>query len=759
MISGLVRSGSMKMKLLIYLTLLSSVPVALMGWFSAAYSGRTITKQTYQMNASALRSLENEMNGEFRKLDNLMLQYSFQYSAFLPYVRKDLSYTNYAMVWDLNNILTNLRSGLEHVAEVDFYNIPYGKILTSSGLILSEDEFQDPKVLEQARTAAHGTWINTRKDINARLQGDLLAYTRPVQDKQTSKVEGVVIVYLNAASVSRSLLSSGGTGTEYLVLDRSGTTMLDSDPSRIGQSLKGTELFRRLAAGEQASSWEFRDKVRGVQSLVNVRYSDYRDWYYVSAVPLKLLTAPSDRLTYMLWSISLGLILLALILAVAASQSLYSPIQRLTKRIFGTSSWNGANELGSIASYIESVEKDNRTLQQDIRTYMEDAKTYAVFQLLLGNVKNQHDPQLLDFGEGTVALYLIELDRLYLDRHYSRNDRFLYYFAVQNMTDELLREDGKLKIIMVRPGLIAVILETEGGQDSRALRERATRLLEAIRSYLKLPCVISASYAAGGLQGLGDAYADGTKALRYSFVYGHNQVILCNELDPSVSAEAEELDACETEMVLALQADDIDGAEQQFKQLLDLIRDHYSLSPEEMFGYFASLSGRLWNAAAKQLGKMQGEGLMQEWILNLARLRTLQEVEVCMQEGLFGRIRQANREAKTSGEEQTIAAVTAYIRSHYDRDLSLQLCADVVGLNPFQLSRMFKKVMGVNFVDYVIGYRIGIAKELLADPDVKILEISDKLRYGSVKSFIRLFKKVTGLTPGAYRKQILQLPE
>ncbi|MNY74690.1 HTH-type transcriptional regulator YesS [compost metagenome] len=83
----------------------------------------------------------------------------------------------------------------------------------------------------------------------------------------------------------------------------------------------------------------------------------------------------------------------------------------------------------------------------------------------------------------------------------------------------------------------------------------------------------------------------------------------------------------------------------------------------------------------------------------------------------------------------------------------------MVGLNTFQLSRMFKKVMGVNFVDYVIDYRIGIAKEMLANPELKVLDISDKLRYGSVKSFIRLFKKVTGLTPGGYRKQILHQPE
>jgi AraC-like DNA-binding protein len=193
--------------------------------------------------------------------------------------------------------------------------------------------------------------------------------------------------------------------------------------------------------------------------------------------------------------------------------------------------------------------------------------------------------------------------------------------------------------------------------------------------------------------------------------------------------------------------------------LLDIIKDHYSLSPEEMFGYFASLSGGLWNAADKLNGKALEGGSLQDWILDLAKLRTLPEMEAFMLEGLFRRLRLAGREGRSTGEERMIADVADYIRTHYDQDLSLQLCADRVGLNPYQLSRMFKKVMGVKFVDYVIDYRIGIAKEMLADPETRIAEISDKLRYGSDKSFIRLFKKVTGLTPGGYRKQILQQPE
>ena len=46
------------------------------------------------------------------------------------------------------------------------------------------------------------------------------------------------------------------------------------------------------------------------------------------------------------------------------------------------------------------------------------------------------------------------------------------------------------------------------------------------------------------------------------------------------------------------------------------------------------------------------------------------------------------------------------------------------------------------------------ARELLEESDRKVSEIAQLLRYGSSTVFIEVFKKQTGMTPGAYREQI-----
>ena len=48
--------------------------------------------------------------------------------------------------------------------------------------------------------------------------------------------------------------------------------------------------------------------------------------------------------------------------------------------------------------------------------------------------------------------------------------------------------------------------------------------------------------------------------------------------------------------------------------------------------------------------------------------------------------------------------------------------------------------------------RIGKAKLMLADPSLKIWEISEAVGYGDVRSYSRFFKKFYGMTPSEYRK-------
>ena len=68
-------------------------------------------------------------------------------------------------------------------------------------------------------------------------------------------------------------------------------------------------------------------------------------------------------------------------------------------------------------------------------------------------------------------------------------------------------------------------------------------------------------------------------------------------------------------------------------------------------------------------------------------------------------------------------------------------------------SRVFSKVMGQTYTDYVIGRRIGMAKEYLMNSDLRSSEIGFKVGYKDPHYFSATFKKETGMTPTEYRNR------
>ena len=60
-----------------------------------------------------------------------------------------------------------------------------------------------------------------------------------------------------------------------------------------------------------------------------------------------------------------------------------------------------------------------------------------------------------------------------------------------------------------------------------------------------------------------------------------------------------------------------------------------------------------------------------------------------------------------------------------------------------------------SFIEYINNFRIKKAKALLAEPSVKINEISHMLGFENTNYFSRIFRKTTGITPSDYRERVL----
>src|SRR6266487_2901498 len=115
------------------------------------------------------------------------------------------------------------------------------------------------------------------------------------------------------------------------------------------------------------------------------------------------------------------------------------------------------------------------------------------------------------------------------------------------------------------------------------------------------------------------------------------------------------------------------------------------------------------------------------------------------------RFTQVALQDRNRAEPVEIWKARKFIHAHSDEELSLTKVAKFVNISPNHLSDKFKEVTGVNFVDYIARTRTEEARELLANSNLRISEIAFAVGFQSLSQFNRVFKKLTGKSPSAYR--------
>ncbi len=115
---------------------------------------------------------------------------------------------------------------------------------------------------------------------------------------------------------------------------------------------------------------------------------------------------------------------------------------------------------------------------------------------------------------------------------------------------------------------------------------------------------------------------------------------------------------------------------------------------------------------------------------------------------------QINSRFDSSKNQQKIKQAIAYIQENFDKDLNMAVVSNHISMNYSLFSYLFKEYTGSNFVNYLKGIRMEEAKRLLAETDLRIIEISAKIGYDNEKHFMKIFKASCGVSPSEYRKNV-----
>ena len=116
---------------------------------------------------------------------------------------------------------------------------------------------------------------------------------------------------------------------------------------------------------------------------------------------------------------------------------------------------------------------------------------------------------------------------------------------------------------------------------------------------------------------------------------------------------------------------------------------------------------------------------------------------------------QINRHLLTDGitqhESPQIGPSWILFDEHPEQEIHLTDLAREACVSPSHFSRVFRQLTSLNVIGYINAKRIIKAKELLVSSDENVNVIAEKCGFETPAHFYRVFKSLTGETPGQYR--------
>ena len=103
---------------------------------------------------------------------------------------------------------------------------------------------------------------------------------------------------------------------------------------------------------------------------------------------------------------------------------------------------------------------------------------------------------------------------------------------------------------------------------------------------------------------------------------------------------------------------------------------------------------------------------------------------------------------------ENVVSVLEVIGRDYKKELSLKDISKELFINPVYLGQLIKKETNSTFAELLNKQRIKAAQQLLLSTNDSIEDICYTVGYSNVGYFYKVFRKLCGKSPKAYRKQI-----
>lgn len=212
----------------------------------------------------------------------------------------------------------------------------------------------------------------------------------------------------------------------------------------------------------------------------------------------------------------------------------------------------------------------------------------------------------------------------------------------------------------------------------------------------------------------------------------------------------------EREIITRIRLGDRSGARKILHQLLAIILVQYLENFELLKVSILELLVILSRAAAEAGAKIEEIlGMKYRFVTELSAIRSQEDLCLWVVR-VFEKLTDRIYETRHHRNYQRLKTALDFIESHYGERLTIGMIADRACLSASRLSHIAKQELGMTLTEYLSKVRTDRAKALLIDRDIPLSQIALEVGYPDQSYFTKVFKRVEGCTPKAFRQRHLE---
>lgn len=538
-------------------------------------------------------------------------------------------------------------------------------------------------------------------------------------------------------------------GSTTVLLDANGLLVCQTGEADAAQLLQNANL----------SQIKESEIVLGGQSYwIQQELLNKTGWHLLTVVPMKSIQEKSDWIIWRALPVMLAMVAGTAALCMCFLYINYKPLSKLRHRVAGAQKQAEGNEYDQLISAFSGMENSLSQMQMLQEKQAEQLRLEFLSSCL------EYD---VDFSEEHLQLMMSRLgvhfagewfSIVLLEAHGEEDcgSEDSAICSVQQMLQTAVAQEQNLCSVEMLPRGMRLVALLNYAQESTAHQMQA-KISEQLQAVAAQNEELGLLFACGRtFRGLGKihlAYLNACELLWY-----HQEKTTQGEMKAMAAQSAHNVLRFSSEQEDLLLRYILAGNAAEAQDVLEIVIRHnlcdagLSLAMSRCLA-FDIIASVLKNLAVPDAVWEQQKQLIENDFYQLRHAHTQQEISAVLREtvariaGACAESNSKNTALRSQPIDRTIRCVEEHFR---EGDFNVSKAADYLGMNVTYLSRLFKTHTGIGLLNYINGLRVNYAKECMANEHLTVAQAAREAGFENANTFIRIFRKYEGVTPGSY---------